>query len=163
MVLKRYNLRTSLVSTAGAVAILSTGAHAGVVGYTDKKRELIGPVIQAARVLAISSRNTQRGVASWYGGRWIGRKTANGERYHQDDLTAAHRTLPFGTYVRVTNLRNNKSTVVRINNRGPYIKGRIIDVSKRAAASLGLINSGIARVQVEVLPTEAAKAEIASL
>lgn len=163
MLLTRINLRTSIVCTAGVVAILSTGAQAGVVGYSAKNRELIGPVMQAAKTLATSARATQTGVASWYGGRWIGRKTANGERYHHNDLTAAHRTLPFGTYVRVTNLRNKKSAVVRINNRGPYIKGRIIDVSKRAATSLGLISSGVARVQVEVLPTETAKAEIASL
>lgn len=93
----------------------------------------------------------QTGIASWYGGRFIGGKTANGERYHASDLTAAHRSLPFNTYVRVTNLRNNQSVIVRINNRGPFIQGRIIDMSVRAAEELGMKRSGLAQVRVEVL------------
>jgi rare lipoprotein A len=96
----------------------------------------------------------QTGVASWYGGRWIGRLTASGERYRAGDLTAAHRLLPFGTFVRVTNLRNNRSAIVRINNRGPFAKGRIIDLSKRAAADIAMLDSGTARVRLEVLSAE---------
>lgn len=92
------------------------------------------------------------GIASWYGGDWIGKLTASGERYASADLTAAHRSLPFGTLVRVTNLNNLRSTVVRINNRGPYVKGRLIDLSKRAATAIGMLGSGTARVKLEVVP-----------
>ena len=93
----------------------------------------------------------QTGMASWYGGHWIGRLTASGERYRAADLTAAHRKLPFGTFVRVTNLNNNRSAIVRINNRGPFAKGRIIDLSKRAATDLAMLNAGTTRVRLEVL------------
>lgn len=92
---------------------------------------------------------TQEGIASYYAGRWIGRKTANGERYRAHDMTAAHKTLPFNTMVRVTNLRNGKSVIVRINNRGPYIKGRIIDLSIAAAREIDMVSRGIVRVRIE--------------
>ncbi len=94
------------------------------------------------------------GKASYYYGRWIGRKTANGEIYRAHDVTAAHKTLPFNTRVRVTNLRNNKSVVVRINNRGPYIKGRIIDLSIAAAQQIEMTKAGVVPVKVEVLPKQ---------
>ena len=93
------------------------------------------------------------GPASWYGPGFHGRRTANGEVYNQNALTAAHRTLPFGTLVRVTNLTNNRQVVVRINDRGPFTGGRIIDLSAGAAREVGLISAGVARVQVEVLST----------
>ena len=92
------------------------------------------------------------GVASYYGAKFHGRLTASGERYHQGKLTAAHPTLPFGTHVRVTNLENGQSVVLRITDRGPFRKGRIIDVSKKAARELGFVRAGTARVRVEVLP-----------
>lgn len=91
------------------------------------------------------------GQASWYGPGFHGRLTANGERYNQNAMTAAHRHLRFGTRVRVTNLNNGRSVVVRINDRGPYIKGRVIDVSAAAARSLGMIKSGVAPVKVTIL------------
>jgi rare lipoprotein A len=91
------------------------------------------------------------GIASWYGGRWIGRKTANGETYRAGDMTAAHKKLPFHSKVRVTELRGGKSVIVRINNRGPYVKGRIIDLSVEAAKALGTYERGLARVRLEVL------------
>lgn len=97
------------------------------------------------------SGTNQAGVASWYGGKWHGRKTANGERYNMESMTAAHKTLPFGTMVKVRNERNGRECVVRINNRGPFTKGRIIDLSKAAAREIGMMNSGIARVKIEVL------------
>jgi rare lipoprotein A len=93
----------------------------------------------------------QTGVASYYGGRHDGRRTASGEVFDQDALTAAHRDLPMGTRVRVTNLENQRSVVLTINDRGPFVKGRIIDVSRRAARELGLIRAGTARVRVEVV------------
>ncbi|MCX7868495.1 MAG: septal ring lytic transglycosylase RlpA family protein [Terrimicrobiaceae bacterium] len=91
----------------------------------------------------------QEGIASWYGGRWIGRLTANGERYRAGDLTAAHRTLPFDSRVVVTDLKTGKQVVVRINNRGPYVRGRIIDLSVVAAKQLGMYARGLARVRIE--------------
>jgi rare lipoprotein A len=91
------------------------------------------------------------GLASWYGGKHHGGPTASGERFNMRDLTAAHRRLPFGTRVRVTNLRNDKSVTVRINDRGPYSRGRIIDLSWAAARALDMIEAGVVRVRVEVL------------
>jgi rare lipoprotein A len=93
----------------------------------------------------------QQGLASWYGGRWIGRLTANGEIYRAGDITAAHKKLPFNSRVRVVDLKTGSSVIVRINNRGPYVKGRIIDLSVAAAKKLGTYDRGIAKVQIEVL------------
>ena len=92
--------------------------------------------------------NALRGMASWYG---EGQMTASGERFDKHKMTAAHRTLPMGTLVRVTNTRNGKSVVVRINDRGPYGHGRIIDLSEAAAKKLDMINAGVAPVTLEVL------------
>ena len=87
--------------------------------------------------------------ASWYGPRFHGRSTANGEIYDQMAFTAAHKSMKFGTLLRVTNLRNKKSVVVRINDRGPYIPGRQLDLSKAAAEELNIMGSGVARLKVE--------------
>jgi len=91
------------------------------------------------------------GTASYYGTAFHGKKTASGERFNMHALTAAHPTLPFGVRVRVTNLDNGKSVVVRINDRGPFKKGRIIDLSHGAAREIGMIGTGTARVRLEVL------------
>ena len=91
------------------------------------------------------------GQASWYGPGFHGRRTANGEVFNSNELTAAHPSLPFGTKVRVTNMNNGQSVVVRINDRGPFAGGRIIDLSAGAARSINMINSGVAPVKVEVL------------
>jgi rare lipoprotein A len=94
----------------------------------------------------------QRGKASWYGVRCNGgRHTASGERLVNASATAAHKTLPMNTRVRVTNLENGKSEIVRINNRGPYIRGRIIDVTEGVAKRIGFYKRGVVRVKVEVL------------
>lgn len=93
----------------------------------------------------------QVGWASWYGRKFHGRKTASGERFNMNAMTAAHRTLPFGTKVRVTNLANKRSVIVRINDRGPFARGRIIDLSRRAARVLGYARKGRARVRIEAL------------
>lgn len=92
-----------------------------------------------------------RGEASWYGPGFFGNRTANGERFRPGTLTAAHRTLPFGTRVRVTNLRNGRTTVVRINDRGPFHGNRVIDLAHGAAHEVGLVSSGLAPVKLEVL------------
>ena len=92
---------------------------------------------------------TQSGKASFYSKKSTGRKTANGERLHHDSLTCAHKTYPFGTLLKVTNPENGAHVIVRVTDRGPYVKGRIIDLSVRAAKELGIIAQGIAPVIVE--------------
>ena len=94
------------------------------------------------------------GTASWYGEDFNGKPTANGERYNMNTLTAAHRTLPLPSIVRVTNLQNGRSIILRVNDRGPYVKDRIIDLSKRGAQLLGYMGQGTTRVKVEVMPKE---------
>lgn len=96
----------------------------------------------------------ETGIASWYGPNFHGKQTANGERYDMNTLTAAHRTLPLPSIVRVTNLENGRSIIVRVNDRGPFAKGRIIDMSKLAAERLDMISKGTARVRVRILPRE---------
>lgn len=91
------------------------------------------------------------GKASWYGKRFHGRKTACGERYDMFALTAAHRKLPLGSVLRVTNLANNRHVIVRVNDRGPYIGGRIIDLSVAAATELRMVTKGVSKVKIEVL------------
>ncbi len=93
----------------------------------------------------------QTGTASYYADNFEGRTTANGEKYHHSRPTAAHRTLPFGTIVKVTNISNGKSVTVKINDRGPFVDNRIIDLSKSAAEALGFVHDGIAQVEIEVI------------
>jgi len=97
---------------------------------------------------------SKTGIASWYGPNFHGKQTANGEIFDQNDLTAAHKTLQIPSLVRVTNLENGRSIVLRVNDRGPFSKGRLIDVSKRGAELLGFKHKGTAKVRVEVLPEE---------
>jgi rare lipoprotein A len=104
--------------------------------------------------------SSQIGVASWYGPGFHGRRTANGEIYDQYGLTAAHRTLPHGTWVEVTNLTNDRAVRVRVNDRGPYVDDRVIDLSYTAAQRLDMIRSGIAPVRVEVVDADAVPAII---
>ena len=96
---------------------------------------------------------TESGKASFYSMKFSGRKTASGERLHHDSLTCAHRTYPFGTQLKVTNPANGQSVIVRVTDRGPYVKGRIIDLSVKAAKELGIIAQGIAPVVVELWDT----------
>jgi rare lipoprotein A len=91
------------------------------------------------------------GVASWYGGKFHGRLTSSGEVFDTNEMTAAHRTLPFGTMVKVTNLANGKSAVVKINDRGPFVDGRIIDLSRAAAEEIDMLGQGVARVSLEIV------------
>jgi rare lipoprotein A len=101
--------------------------------------------------LAAKPGQTQEGIASYYHDSLHGNKTANGEIYNKNKISAAHKTLPLGSKVRVTDKRSGKSIVVRVNDRGPFVKGRIIDLSRRAAKELGIIQRGITPVKVEVL------------
>lgn len=95
--------------------------------------------------------DTASGTASWYGPNFHGKKTSNGETYNMNAMTAAHKTLPMNTMVKVINLRNNKTTTVRINDRGPFVAGRIIDLSKAAASSIDMLGTGTAPVRLEIV------------
>ncbi|WP_052600637.1 septal ring lytic transglycosylase RlpA family protein [Microvirga lotononidis] len=107
------------------------------------------PHTASAEPAGSSGKVIQSGRASWYGPGFHGRRTASGETFNTNDLTAAHRTLPFGTKVRVVNKKTGRSVVVRINDRGPYAHGRVIDLSKASAQAIGL--SGVASVDVAQL------------
>ncbi len=94
---------------------------------------------------------TFTGKASYYANKFHGRKTASGELYDKAEMTAAHRTLPFGTVIKVTNTANNKSVIVRVNDRGPFVRGRVVDLSRAAAEEVDMIRSGVINVEVDVL------------
>lgn len=112
---------------------------------------LAAPPAFSAGKTGLAPGHTEAGTASYYHDRFHGRTTASGERFDQEALTAAHRTLPFGTTVRVTRTDTGKGVVVRINDRGPFRAERIIDLSRAAAARLGMLDSGVAPVRVEVI------------
>jgi len=126
--------------SAGSQAQSPAGS---VTGQTAKKQE-------STRV-SEKAGHRETGIASWYGRPYHGRTTASGETYDMNAMTAAHRTLPFGTRVLVKNLENGKTVKLTINDRGPFIKGRIIDVSRKGARVLGFENQGLVRVQVTAL------------
>ncbi|MCR4921047.1 MAG: septal ring lytic transglycosylase RlpA family protein [Bacteroidaceae bacterium] len=98
------------------------------------------------------AQQTLQGVASYYSDKLHGRRTSSGELYHRDSLTCAHRTLPFGTLLRVRSIRNNKEVVVRVTDRGPFTPRFLIDLSRAAAKELGFLRAGICKVEVTVLP-----------
>lgn len=134
-------------------ALQATNRLRRLMGNASPLREIVGrPSARTVAQLSLGPLRVQiSGIASWYGPGFHGRRSASGERYNQNELTAAHRSLPFGTNVQVTNLNNGRSVVVRINDRGPFVRGRVIDLSAAAARVLGLIQSGIAPVRIEVL------------
>ncbi|MDE0159370.1 MAG: septal ring lytic transglycosylase RlpA family protein [Candidatus Dadabacteria bacterium] len=106
-----------------------------------------------------STHTVQYGKASWYGDKEHGKRSASGEVFNRNAYTAAHKELPFGTVVRVTNRENGRQVRVRINDRGPYIRGRVIDLSYAAAEAIGLVRSGVVEVKVEVLSTPSERSE----
>lgn len=117
----------------------------------DHKKTFFSIVMLFISIHLFSQSYQKVGIASYYADKFVGRKTASGEKYTHHKLTAAHKTLPFGTKVRVTNLSNGKKIVVTINDRGPFVKGRIIDLSKSAARKLDFIDKGLTKVKIEVL------------
>ena len=140
---------TSFESPDAATAVFDSGEPAPVLRQVGKPY-----VIKGVRYVPREDPNYNVvGTASWYGRRFHGRKTASGQIYNMNALTAAHPTLPFGTKVRVTNLANHRSVALTVNDRGPFAKGRIIDVSRHAAEHLGFRRAGSTRVRVEVIPT----------
>ncbi|MBK1629192.1 hypothetical protein CKO31_00290 [Thiohalocapsa halophila] len=126
-------------------------------GGSRRRAALRPPRLAMASVLAVAALMplpafaAGEGLASFYGGSFHGRRTASGQRFDQQALTAAHRTLRFGTRVRVTHKRNRRSVVVTINDRGPFVRGRVIDLSRAAARRLGMLGAGLAPVRLEVL------------
>jgi rare lipoprotein A len=159
-------------------AIHSAKRIAGAVEDQGKTDYKVGDPYQIAGVWYYPKEDynhDETGIASWYGTKFHGRKTANGEIYDMNALTAAHRTLPMPSYVRVTNLENGRSLVLRVNDRGPFARSRVIDVSRRGAQLLGFQQQGTAKVRVQILAdksralkarlqgqTELSNAEVAS-
>ncbi|MFO0039591.1 MAG: septal ring lytic transglycosylase RlpA family protein [Synechococcaceae cyanobacterium] len=152
-----------LISSAGLVSPASAGSFASISpasvaileanpapSWEERFIRQIPPA-PLAQGQQIASAGSTTGQASWYGPGFYGNRTASGEVFRPGTLTAAHRTLPFGTRVRVTNLWNGRSAVVRINDRGPFHGGRIIDLAHGAASQLGVTASGVAQVRLEVL------------
>jgi peptidoglycan lytic transglycosylase len=112
---------------------------------------LPGDAVARSVKARVKKAKRESGVASYYGSEFAFRRTSSGEMFDPHEMTAAHRTLPFGTKIRVTNLANGRRVVLRVNDRGPYRKGRVVDVSYAAARKLGFANRGIARVRIDVL------------
>jgi rare lipoprotein A len=138
-------MKTLIVLVIGAVALAGCG---------HKKRARVTPLPPPPRTpLAVQPGHIEEGIASWYGHPYHGRAAANGEIYDMEKMTAAHRTLPFNTWVRVHDLDNQRTTEVRITDRGPFVGGRIIDLSHAAARQLEMIGPGVARVRIEVIRT----------
>jgi rare lipoprotein A len=140
-----------------AAALARSHRHAQVLPRTAASQPRTSPAQiptapKAAAALKVeSAKPAGAGQASYYGTEFAGRPTANGERFNPAAMTAAHRSLPFGARVRVTNVKNGRSVIVRINDRGPYAKRRVIDVSRGAAQQLGMVSAGTAQVKLEVL------------
>ncbi len=151
-----------------SVASLGAGAASGPES-SEAAKVIIRPVRPTVRQRIPKNKKKsqpyQVGTASWYGDYFQGKPTASGEPYNMHDFTAAHPTIPLGTFVRVTNLRNGRAVVVRINDRGPVVDGRIIDVSYNAARALGFKERGVQRVRLDIYqpPTLAMLQPVAKL
>jgi rare lipoprotein A len=126
-------------------------AVAGLIALSAKSEARLSASVEPPRLSVIPKEEREIGVASWYGQEFQGNATASGETFDLNGFTAAHLTLPFGTTVRVTNLKNNKNILLRVNDRGPHIGRRLIDVSWAAAKRLGFVHSGTTPVRVEVV------------
>lgn len=123
--------------------------------YINQLRTALGAPSLQAHLVKSASRGgypARIGLASWYGGFFHGRRAADGSRFDQNDLTAAHKSLPFGTMLLVTNLKNQKSTIVRVTDRGPYVHGRMVDLSRAAAHAIGLLGMGVGKVRITIFP-----------
>lgn len=136
-----------------ALSVVSLGAAQGPTssGSGKVQKHSVKQAKPVASKKALRKQPYQVGTASWYGDYFVGKPTASGEPYDMYDMTAAHPTLPLGTYVQVTNLRNGREVVVRINDRGPVVDGRIIDVSYNAARALNFKNQGLQRVRLDII------------
>jgi rare lipoprotein A len=142
----------ALLLLAGSLAACSAPAPRDRPALTTTTPAAVTPDLRPAPTSP--PRFAQEGLASWYGKRFHKKKTASGERYDMHELTAAHRTLPLATVVRVTNLSNNRTVVVRINDRGPFRRGRVIDLSASAAEELDMRGDGVVPVRIEVFDAD---------
>jgi rare lipoprotein A len=147
--------RRRIASCVYFTIVLCTCGSIGSGAPTGVNVSVPTPEIIAAAAAAPAYREV--GIASWYGGRHQGRLTASGEIFDENRLTAAHRKLPLKTKARVTNLENGRSVEVKVNDRGPYMRGRVIDLSARAAQELGMTQQGLALVRIEVVGKEMAR------
>lgn len=159
-----------------SIAVMSAGVahsnekhqtHNKIAQYDDKKHKSVKAKLnkpikvkkhKVKKTQKVKSRTkiydescNETGIASWYGKGFIGKKTASGERFTKTNLTAAHKKLPLGSMVRVTNTSTSESVIVRINDRGPFKPGRILDLSEAAARQIGIVNTGIAKVTMQVI------------
>ena len=147
---------TSCTALAGMLCTLPTRtvqADAGMPrpAATTSPTVVVNATPQMSAPVQKPNSKLLKGIASWYGDQFDGRRTASGETFSQEEMTACHPTLPFGSEVRVVNLRNDKSVVVRITDRAGLVKGRVIDLSHAAAERLNMTQTGVARVSIEVL------------
>ncbi len=148
----RANAKSNL-TTLVALAALALGLPSGNA-LADKQTSNPG-VTDIAAAIGRGIQTVQVGVVSWYGAQFNDRKTASGERFDSGAMTMSHPSLPFGTVVRVTNLRNGRSVVVRVNDRGPFVGKRVADLSQAAATEIGMMRKGVARARIEVLDGDA--------
>lgn len=154
-------LRVGFVLLSSVALFACTGAQPQNPGPLTER--VAARPAAAAGEPACTPSFSQIGLASWYGEAFHLRQTASGEPFDMNDLTAAHRFLPLNTVVRVTNLNNGRSVVVRINDRGPYVRGRTIDLSSYAAKRLGMRNSGLAPVRIDVFDLDRRETSVAQL
>src|SRR5205807_569161 len=149
-------MRRRIAYGLAALSFAASGLGAGAAGEPNSSEAGITQKLNPSAAISTprqpAAKPFQVGVASWYGDYFQGRPTASGELYDMHDLTAAHPTLPLGTLVRVTNLRNGRSVVLRINDRGPVVDGRIIDVTYNAAKVLDFKARGLTRVRLDLVP-----------
>src|SRR6476661_10266053 len=160
-------MRRIVLGAARLMRVFRRPIHAGFVVVALAATFIAGCGHRAARVNAPLAParigSTETGVASWYGFPYEGRRAASGEIYDMRQLTAAHRRLPFQTWVEVTNLSNGKQVDVRVNDRGPFAKGRILDLSQAAARDIDMLRAGTARVRLKVIPPPREPVEIAAV
>lgn len=142
-----------VLSQVAVTMVFATALGAAPGNSTPDSKQQGAPGQIQEKVKPVKTRKSQVGKASWYGRIFQHKQTASGEPYDMDQLTAAHRTLPLGSWIKVTNLKNYRSVVVRINDRGPVLKNRIIDLSYSAAKMLGMGHDGVDPVRLEVVET----------
>src|SRR6516164_2783662 len=146
--------RAARILTIGILVGLGAAQGPTSSRSVNRRLALVEKVSATVSATTLHPKPFQIGTASWYGEEFEGKSTASGEPYNMYDLTAAHPTLPLGTYVKVTNLRNRKAVVVRINDRGPVVEGRIIDLSYGAAEALGFEHLGLQKVRIDVVKNQ---------
>jgi len=136
--------------TQSKLAVMVTNRLRQALGESPLKSDVLGSMATTGEAYKSTGRKMV-GMASWYGGVFHGRRAADGSRFNMNALTAAHKTLPFGTVLKVENTRNHKTCYVKVTDRGPFVRGRIIDLSRGAATAIGMLGSGVARVSLEVV------------